>query len=94
MRKHIQGVVLGHLLLPLQVLQGSIEGKFEVVLVGMHVAADEIIDGGFRVLWFGMQGIVVAERVFLDSSELFIVLSGQLQPPLVGLLMGRVVELL
>lgn len=47
MCEHIQGVVLGHLFLPLEVLQGGIEGKLVVVFIGMHVAADEIIDGRF-----------------------------------------------
>lgn len=59
-REHVEGVVVCHLFLPLEVLQRGIEGKFVVVFVSVHVSADEIIDGSFGVLWLCMQGVVVA----------------------------------
>jgi hypothetical protein len=58
--EHFKSIVVGHFLLPLEVLEDCLEGELVVVLVGMHVAADEVVEGVLRVLLLRVDGVIVA----------------------------------
>ena len=92
--EHGEVVGGGYLLLPLQVLEDGLKGSLVAVLHGVHVPADQVVQDCLAVLALLVDRVVVAHSVLLQRHELLVVLRRQLQPSLVHLLVGGVVELL
>lgn len=63
--EHGQVELIGKLLLPLQILQNTLQAFLVFVFFCVHVPADEVVHGMLRVFGLVVDGVVVTGGVLL-----------------------------
>lgn len=63
--EHGKVELIGKFLLPLQILQNTLQTFLVFVFFCVHVPANQVVDGMLRVLWLVVDGVVVSGGVLL-----------------------------